>query len=129
MKCKIKKHIQSNAMLKVVSFIIGYGLWNILSASHVYNISINAPICFYHEPTAYEIDAPASITLELQGKKNILHSINKKTLAVHIDASRLHSGPNQLIIDHTTLFLPKTINVVHYTPANIVITLKEKTTA
>lgn len=129
MKFNLKNTIQNNATLKVLSFIIGYGLWNILSASHTHTLALDVPVCFYHEADTHVIDAPASITLELQGKKNVLRSINKKNLALHIDASRLHHGPNQLIIDRSTLFLPETINVVHYSPANTIITVKEKTTA
>lgn len=129
MKFNIKKHLQHNATLKVVSLILGYGLWNIVSASHTHTISIDAPVCFYHESPTHEILAPTNITLELQGKKNALRNIDTSTLAIHIDASRLHHGANPLIIDRSTLFLPETINVVHYTPANIVITVKEKITA
>ena len=126
MKLKLKQHIQSNATLKVVSLIIGYGLWNILSASHAHTISIDAPICFYHESKLHSIDAPESIAIQLQGKKNILRNINKTTIALHIDASRLHHGPNPLIVDRSTLFLPETINVLHCNPANTIINVKEK---
>ena len=129
MKFNLKNNLKNNATLKVVSFIIGYNVWNILSASHTHTLSIEAPVCFYHESAAHTIDAPESITLELQGKKNVLQSINKKTLALHIDASQLHHGPNPLLVNHATLFLPETINVVHYSPANIVINVKEKNQA
>lgn len=129
MKLKLKTTIQNNATLKVLSFIIGYGLWNIISLSHTHTITLEVPVCFYHESASHIIDAPASISLELEGKKRILRSINKKTVAIHIDAARLHHGPNPLIIDRSTLFLPQTINVVHYSPANTIITVKEKATA
>ena len=129
MKFNLKNSLTNNATLKVVSFVIGYSLWNILSASHTHTISIDAPVCFYHESQTHIIEAPECITLELQGKKNVLKNINKKTLAVHIDSSRLHHGANPLILNQTTLFLPETINVVNYRPANIVITVKEKNQA
>lgn len=129
MKFDLKNNLKNNATLKIVSLIIGYGLWNILSASHMHTESLEVPVCFYHESDAQVIEAPATITLELQGKKNILRSINKKNFAIHIDAAQLHHGPNPLIIDRSTLFLPETINVVHYSPTNTIIIVKEKITA
>lgn len=129
MKFDLKNSLKNNATLKIVSLIIGYGAWNILSASHLHTESFEIPVCFYHASDAQMIEAPPTITLALQGKKNILRNINKETLALHIDAAQLHYGPNPLIIDRSTLFLPETINVVHYSPANTIITVKEKITA
>lgn len=129
MKLNLKNSLKSNPTLKVISLILGYSVWNILSASHPHTLSIDVPICFYQESVAHVIDAPEIINLQLQGKKNVLESINKKTLALHIDASSLHPGANPLTINRATLFLPETINVVNYSPANIVITVKEKNQA
>jgi hypothetical protein len=113
-------------MLKILSCIIGYGIWSTLSSLHSHTAVFQAPICFYNEGANKHIEAPDYITIQVQSKKEILKSIDTKNIAVHIDAQSLHNGPNLLTVNHATLFLPQSVNVVHCNPANIVITVKEK---
>jgi hypothetical protein len=129
MKFNLKSTLKSNATLKALSIIIGYGVWNMISAHQTYTASLQIPVCFYHESATQMIDAPERIMIQLQGKKNVLRGINRKTLALHIDASQLHHGPNPLLVDQAILFLPDTVKVVHYSPTNIVINVKEKNQA
>jgi len=129
MKLNLKNNLLNNATLKVFSLIIGYGIWSIVSASHTINQVVEVPLCFYNQLGTHEIEAPAIIALELQAKKSAFRSLDRNTLAIHINAASLHHGANPIIINRSTLFLPDTFNVVHYSPANIVITLKEKITA
>lgn len=126
MQFNFRNNLLSNPALKVLSLIIGYGIWHVLSVNHTHTLAVEVPVCFYNEVAAHEIDAPATIDVELRGKRKIIRALNTKSLALHIDASKLHHGPNPLRVDHTTLFVPNSINVVHYSPANSIITVKEK---
>ena len=129
MKFNLKNNLLSNPALKVVSLIIGYGIWHVLSAHHMHTLAVEVPVCFYNEVAAHEVDAPATVRVELQGARKILRALNTQSLALHVDAATLRHGPNQLRVDHTTLFVPNSITVVHYSPANSTITVKEKNCA
>lgn len=84
------------------------------------------PVCFYNTSENSEITAPEQITITLQAPRAVLATINKDTLAIHIDAQKLKAGKNPLYIGTDNLFLPETIKLVHYNPANSVIQVNHK---
>lgn len=121
MRNQLKKLLSNNLLVKVISFIFGYCIWSMLSASHVTAVELNVPLCFFNRPASFELQAPETITIQLSGKRNALRALNTKTLAIHIDASRMHEGANPIVLESETLFLPNTIKLIHYSPANLVI--------
>lgn len=123
---KIKQLILTNLPIKLISLVSGYLVWSLISGSQVICITQEAPVCIYNNETHQSINAPETITVTLQAQRNRLYSLDAEELAIHIDASRLHKGQNQLLVDRSTLFLPEGVNVVHYSPSNAVILVTEK---
>lgn len=119
----LKKSLLSNGTLKVVSLILGYAFWSFLSQSHNSTIWVDAPVSFYGQAHDTYISAPETISLALCGKRSDLRCLDINSLALHIDASKLKKGPQQLLVDSSTLFLPSSIKLVHYSPANSSITV------
>lgn len=115
-------------MLKVISCILGYTFWSVLSASHTNTIQLNVPVCFYGQNAMHDIKAPDTVTITLSGKRSDLSALDPKAVAMHVDATQLHQGTNQMIVDNKTLFLPDTLKLVNYCPSNIVIDVQEKKT-
>lgn len=111
----------ANAPLKIVSFIIGYTFWYIFGHTHTITTRVRVPVSFYGAPHAMVINSPESITLELSGKRSTLRALDKHTLALHIDAQKLHHGPNTISISSRNLFLPDNIKLLNYSPSNMVI--------
>lgn len=120
MAINLKSHLTNNATLKVTSCILGYAFWTILSQSHIKTIEVEVPVCFYGN-SSYTYCAPATLHVTLAGKRTDLRCINPNTLAVHVDAQELKVGTHKLHVDNTTLFLPDTIKLVNYFPANCAI--------
>lgn len=123
---KIKQLVATNLPLKLLSLLCGYLVWSMISQSHVTTITQSVPICVYNNEQHQQVSAPESIAVTLQAVRSKLSTVNIDELALHLDASRLHKGPNQLLVDRSTLFLPEGVNVVHYSPSNSVINVTEK---
>jgi hypothetical protein len=119
----ILRSIKQNATLKIISLIIGYGAWWALSQSHHTTMNVTIPVCLDNEPTAYTIDQPDWLNVTLAGNRTDLSSLDLNNLALHIDGTQLHEGKNHIAVSSTTLLLPETINVVHYKPTPMTLTV------
>jgi len=125
MKLNLRTNLLANTPLKIMSCILGYSFWCILSCSHSSTVWIDAPLCFFGDNSQKKISAPEKISVALSAKRTDLHAIDRNALAIHVDTSTLHEGPNNITLDNKSLFLPDSIKLVHYSPANIVIDVKE----
>lgn len=121
MKRDIKKIISNNAPIKIVSLILGFMFWVMVSQSHFTEIWLTVPLCFDSEQTTQIINAPETIRIGLAGKRSDLFSIDTDTLAVHFKAQQLSLGNNTITIDAKNLFLPDTIKLINYNPSPITI--------
>jgi len=121
-KSILKTSLANNATLKVVSLILGYSFWSMLSYSHTSTWHTDVPLCFYGNK-ALAVTGPEKVSISLSGKRVDLHAIDAKALAIHIDAATLHAGPNAIVVDNKSLFLPDAVKLIHYCPNNIVVEL------
>lgn len=120
----LKKTLHSNIFLKIVSILIGYFSWAYLSNNFQSSITLTLPLSFYNKTEKITIDAPEQIDIELKGKKNILKSIDTKSLCIIIDAQELKEGQQLYTIDQRNIFLPSEIIINNYKPYNLIITKK-----
>lgn len=118
MNMSIHKIVLNNLTLKIVAFIIAYGCWSLLNQSRIVQIETNVPLCFYNGKTTDTISAPETIAITLAGKATDMRSLNFEQIACHINMAELHAGDNPLRVTKETLFLPESINLVHYYPSN-----------
>lgn len=122
----LKKTILSNLTIKIFALIIGYCLWSFLGDIYLQTSTIKVPICFYDVPDEKEIIAhPESITIQIRGKRSDLKQCDD--LAFHINAKSLAPGQHAIAPSEDQLFLPKTVNMVHYKPLAINLTVNQKT--
>lgn len=128
MKQTLKKIFLNNAQIKIISLILGYSFWHIVSQSHVTSIWLEAPICFYQKPQHTQIEAPEKIKIQLSGKRADLYTIDMETVAFHINIKNIQTGNKIIKITKDQLLLPETITLVRCYPANIVVSVKEKQT-
>ena len=118
MNMSMRKTVLNNLTLKIIASIIAYGIWFLLNQSRTISIDVQAPLCFYNGAPTDTVSAPEIISLTLSGKSHDLRTIDLANLACHIDIANLHTGENPLIVSHETLFLPESINLLHYYPSN-----------
>ena len=112
--------------LKIISIILGYSFWYILSSSHTSTAWINIPLYFYNVPTEKSVNAPEVLSVKISGKRDELRMLDLQELAIHVNAAQLHDGKNLLTITPDTIFLPERIKLVHYSPSNPTVELVQK---
>jgi len=81
-------------------------------------------LCFYNTEQQ-QIQAPETIQVELQGKRSDLLLLDLRALAVHINAHLLTEPLQTITISKKNLFLPDSINLVHYVPSNVTIQTRQ----
>ncbi len=118
---QIKNLIISNAPLKIVSCILGYTFWFILGHSQTIKTELTVPICFYGANPKMQIEAPETVHIELSGKRTIMQTVDLSNLAIHIDVRDLVEGSQPIEITQEKMFLPESIKLIHYSPAQIVV--------
>lgn len=127
MAISLRALISSSLLHKGSALIIGFLLWAELSPLRHATITATVPLCFYGDAAQHDgINAPETVTVTLRGPRADLARITPATLAVHLEAARLRSGKNGIIIRSRDLFLPARVRVVHYNPLPLVVIKHEK---
>jgi hypothetical protein len=111
---KVKNHPLNNLSLKVISIVIGYTLWAILSNNHTTSIDLNIPLAFYNNKQK-AVEAPEQVQVTVHARRSEFHKISR-TIALHIDTEELSEGINIVNIEDKLLLLPDTIKLVHSIP-------------
>jgi hypothetical protein len=121
----LKNLFCSNALLKIICLLLGYSFWYIASFDHVVTIQVNVPLCFTATADNYRINAPEAIDITIKGKRADMYALEKESLAAHININNLVPGNHGIILTEQHLFLPKSITLVNYKPANLSLTIQE----
>lgn len=124
----IKNLITNNAPIKVISVILGYITWLLLSNAHTDTISKEVPLSFYNINTQWTMHAPETVTVFLSGKRVHLRNIDMNTLAVHINGKKLKEGVQSIKLSKHQLFLPNSIKLVHYIPTTLSVEILKNNT-
>jgi len=124
MNFTLKKIFLSNAQIKIFSLILGYSFWYLFSQMHVSNIWLDASLYFYNLPENLQIEATDSIKIQLSAKRADLYTIDRETLAFHIDMQNAKTGNIVMKLKEEQLLLPDTIKLVRHYPVNIALTIK-----
>jgi len=122
----VKKIIFNNFQIKLVALILGYSFWYIFSQSHTARIWVDIPICFYNIPKELDIQCKERVKTELCAKRADLYTIDRNTLAFHIDANNCTIGDMVMKLSEAQLLLPESIKMVRCYPNNIAAHITEK---
>jgi len=121
----LKNLFLSNAPLAIISILLGYSFWYIASYNHIVSLRVNIPLCFSEATNSYVVHAPEKIAVTLMGKRSDLYSLERESLAAHININKLLPGKHGIILTEQHLFLPKNIALINYKPANLCIIISE----
>ncbi len=120
----IKQAVTSTFFLKAISLIIGFLLWSIISDACTSHTWVTVPVCFYNKKNRL-LNSPDQLLVELTAKRSFLRHLDKRALAIHIDAQTLKPGPNAVLITDDLMFLPSTITIKDIIPHNVLITVED----
>lgn len=119
----LKKLFLTNAPLIIISLFLGYSFWYIATYDQTVVLQFNVPLCFAGTVDNYILEAPEKIDVTLKGKRADIYALEKESLAVHINTSKLLPGKHGIIVTDQHLFLPKSVALVQYKPTNLTITV------
>lgn len=89
-------------------------------------LQVTVPLCFSEFEQSYAIQAPEKIAITVKGKRSDIYALDKKSLAAHINVSKLLPGKHGIMLTEQHFFLPKNIVLTHYKPSNLCIIIAEK---
>lgn len=116
----VKKTFYSKTFLKIISLIIAYSIWSIVSKDSILNKTVKVPIYLYNINNQYKIETPKELSIQLTSFRKNISKIDFKNLAIFINAKNYNQpGLHPLIIDSKDLFLPENIKVSIIDPAKI----------
>lgn len=125
MKTAIKHSIQNNKVLKIVSLMLGYTTWLLISQHQIITDSVQVPISFYNIPQGISIKTDQeNFTIKLKGRVCDLHACS--SLSLHVDASELQPGQHRLCPCPEQLFLPNSVKLVSHHPLSLAITVSSQ---
>lgn len=117
----IKEAITSNKTLKLVSLILAFSTWSLLSNYQSATSWVEVPVCFYNTPSDMKVAAnQEALKVQIRGKlTDLAHCQN---LALHIDATDFKPGQQRINPCAEQLFLPNSVTLVHNKPLYLEIT-------
>lgn len=118
--------LTNNLTIKVVSLILGFLIWSVLSEKQMARVERNLPICFYNEPENLEIKTQNSIKVKISGLRKDLWT--NESNAIHIDASFINKEKKDYVydIEPEHIFLRQGVNLISYKPSKIKIQAHQK---
>lgn len=116
MHISIKNILTSNPILKIVSLMLGFFLWHILSTNKQITQRVTVPICVENKVDAVDITTPNEVVVTLAGPRAYMRTMDYENIALHLDAHELHEGNNFIAITAEKLFLPPSVKLINYDP-------------
>ena len=111
--------------IKVISLILGYAFWYAIGQTQATKIWFDAPVCFYNIPKDAKISCKEKIKIQLFAKRADLYTIDKDTLAFHIDVANLQDKNTIIKLDPEQLLLPESVKMVRCCPASIAVSVQK----
>lgn len=125
--------VTSNLVLKIVSLLLGFALWYIISQAFNSSVWLTVPVCIDNSPAEFTLTAADQIRVCIGGTRADIRALDIATLSLHIDGTQLHAGDNATLITTEKLFLPPSIKLLNYDPLvlniNATRTISKDTTA
>lgn len=121
--------MQHRHTTKFFAILIGYSLWFTVAQHQATTKTIQTQIYLYDAPDTISITDLPTITVTLQASGHTMYYLHPDQVAVHVDASKLKIGANEIVLDKENLFLPDSIKLIDLIPSHITIhaNLIEKT--
>lgn len=112
--------------LKFIALAIGYALWCIFAQTQMVSVAATLPLLFDSTNELRSIEAPETISITITGQRQFINAIDFASLAAHFNVDNLTPGENTITLTSKNLFLPAHINLVHYEPLPLKITINDQ---
>ncbi|HBL98565.1 TPA: hypothetical protein DDZ86_02885 [Candidatus Dependentiae bacterium] len=105
--------------------VVGITLWALVNTLHEATLTVEVPLCFFNLEDTVVVSAPEKVQITLAGRRADLRALDIKSLAAHVDASKLIRRRG-VILNQKHLLLPRSIKLVSYNPINLTVSAEKK---
>jgi YbbR domain-containing protein len=118
----LKNFIFKNWQFKLLAFLVAIGLWFYVERDQEFTLVMEIPIEFTNFPDDMIItnNVKSSVEVVMEGRKDLINSINKKDLKAVIDLKPAELGKNIFNIQSNRIkSIPRGIYIKDISPSNI----------
>ncbi len=127
-RASLRQRLFNNMAPKLVTFLLVFVSWLILTAREGGLQTVNAQVKFHNLPEnlVLKAGAPEEVEVQLKVLSNLFTSSKKLEVAADLDLSRIREGANNLHIDSKAFQLPLGVSVVRVNPATLRVEAEKK---
>jgi YbbR domain-containing protein len=118
----LKNLMFKNWQFKLLAFFVAVGLWFYVERDQEFSLVMEIPIEFTNFPEEMIItnNVKSSVEVVVEGRKDLINSINKKDLKAVIDLKTAELGKNIFHIQSSKIkSIPRGIYIKDISPSNI----------
>jgi hypothetical protein len=107
--------------LKLLSLVLAYGLWAVVTQAPPVEIGLSVPLELRHLPAHLQVagEIPPRIHLHLRGRENRMRTLRLEEVGVALDLSGARAGNHRFPLTPANVELPAGIEVVRIIPEEV----------
>lgn len=127
-KMSLRKHLFSNLMPKLVTVLLVFVSWMIITARQGGIITMTVPLKFHNLPEGLTLakSSPEDIEVQLKSFSSLLPLPKQPDVVADISLARIREGVNELAVSNDDLHLPLGTVVTAITPSVVKVTAEKK---
>ena len=117
----LKRLLLDNWWLKLLSLLLAYGLWSVVTQAPPVEIRVSAPLELRFAPAGLEVrgELPARVRLHLRGPETRLRTLQPEEVAVFINLNTATAGHYRFVLDARNADVPPGVEVVSFVPGEV----------
>lgn len=127
-RVSLRQRLFSNFVPKMVTFLLVFVSWLILTAREGGLQTVNAQVKFHNLPEnlVLKAGAPEEVEVQLKVLSSLFTSSKKLEVAADLDLSKIREGTNNLQVDSKAFQLPLGVSVIRVNPATLRVVAEKK---
>ena len=117
----LKRLLLDNWWLKLLSLLLAYGLWSVVTQAPPVEIRVSAPLELRFAPAGLEVrgEVPERVRLHLRGPETRLRTLQPEEVAVFINLNTATAGHYRFVLDARNAEVPPGVEVVSFVPSEV----------
>jgi YbbR domain-containing protein len=117
-----------NIGLKIISLLLGIGLWMAVARDPIAEVELRVPIEFHNFPNGLEIDSATSTEAQVRvrGPERAIHQLQASDVHAEINLATVHPGERTFDLSSQQVQVPRELEVVQIIPAQFHLSFDER---
>lgn len=124
----MRQKLFTNLVPKIVTFLLVFASWSILTAREGGLQTVNAQVKFNNLPgnLVLKAGAPEEVEVQLKVMSKLFADSKKMEVAAVVDLAKIHEGVNSLQLESKDFQLPLGVSVVRVNPSTLKVVAEKK---